>query len=421
VTPDELDGWLGTDEYFTNPYPVFRLLREHDPVHWSDRWGVWVLTRHDDVTAALRDHERFSSCGRVEALAELLPAEHRGAAEVIIRHRSEGMQMVDPPEHTQLRGLVRQAFTSALMERMASRTHEVLDALLDRLAGAGSADLIREVAHRLPFTIVCDMLAVPVPDRDRVSRWLDDVAGFHLSRDARIDDIRRTVRCIVEIEQFFRRLCAERRAAPRDDLVSALTRAGTSGDLLTDSEIVNLSIGFIIAGRATTACLLGTGMYTLLDHPEALLEVRQHPDRCDAAVEECLRYESPLQRAWRRVTNDVHLRGRRLRAGQVVFLMLGAANRDPERFADPDCFDIGRARGPHLAFGHAAHHCMGALLGRKEAAIAFGTLLRRLPRLRLAGRPRWQADVNLRALTTLPVAWESTPGRAVTKEETHAD
>lgn len=402
------DDILGTPAWFQDPYPALARIRETEPVYWSDRWGVWVLTRHDQAMAMLREPRRFSNAGRFSAFLDDLPPEAADHVRPLRRHYSSGMLQSDPPDHTRLRPLVNRAFTPRVVEGSRVRIEQVVRELIATFRERGQADLLHEFAYPLPAIVICELMGVPVGDRELLIELSDGVVGIQRSGRAVVDEYLVTsARSVVAMEDYFRDLCRQRRMHPRDDLITGLVQAEEAGDRLDEAELISMCTTMMVAGHETTRNLIGNGMYLLLQRPDAVGEIAADPTIIDPAIEEMLRFESPIARAWRRVAADTQLEGRQLLAGQLVYLMLGAANRDPRVFPDPDVFDIRRTENRHLAFGFGVHFCLGAPLSRLEARIAFPELLRELPGLRLARSDlRWNESVTHRGLTALPVEFE---------------
>ena len=383
-------------EFHSNPYPFYHRLRSEDPVHQTET-GFWVVTRYPDVVTVLRD-PRF---GR-EEFGPLVSAIYGDDSERVPRP----MVFRDPPAHTRLRSLVSKAFTSRVVQAMRPRIQEIVDRLLDRVRDARTMDVIADLAYPLPVTVICEMLGVPEGDRDTMRRWSDDIArsldALGLPSDREI--VRRGRAARHALGEYFRGLLPERRRKPRADLLSLLIAAEEQGDKLTENELLATCVLIFIAGHETTVNLIGNGMLALLQHPDQLTALKQNPQLLAGAVEELLRYDSPVQRTARVTTAELQLGGKTIPRHALVVAAIGAANRDPGRFAEPDRLDITRRDQDHIAFGFGIHFCLGAPLARIEAQVALGTLLRRLPRLRLAAAsPQWRESSTLRGLKTLPL------------------
>jgi pimeloyl-[acyl-carrier protein] synthase len=386
-------------EFHSNPYPFYRALREEDPVHLSPL-GFWVCTRYDDAVMILRD-PRF---GR-EGMAKLMEA-RLGLTQDTSRARD--MLFQDPPDHTRLRALVSRAFTPRVVEVMRPHIQEIVDGLLDRVDGARAMDVIEDLAYPLPVTVICEMLGVPAADQDIFKSWSTDIAR---SLDAAIlpadsDAIPRGRDARLGLADYFRSLIATRRKDPKPDLLSALIAAEEEGNKLSEGELVSTCMLLLIAGHETTVNLIGNGLLALLQHPDQLRALRDDPGLIQTGVEELLRFDGPVQRTGRMTTAEVEIGDKRIPRDAVVVSVIGAANRDPKQFADPDRLDVSRRDNRHIAFGFGIHFCLGAPLARLEGQIALGTLLRRMPKLALVSDvPEWRESSTLRGLKSLPVTF----------------
>ena len=385
--------------FVEDPYPTYHVLRSQDPVHHSPL-GFWVLTRYADVIAMLRDPRLVK-----EPIAAFVAARFGMAVPPGL-----GLSMLDrdPPDHTRLRGLVSKAFTPKALESLRPRIQQIVDGLLDQLEARGEMDLIEEFAYPLPVIVICEMLGVPVRDHERFKEWGLDIArgldAIMLPPDSEVG--RRSMVGRRALAEYFRELIAGRRAAPREDMLSALIAAEEAGDKLDEDELLATCILLLVAGHETTVNLIGNGTLALLRHPEQLRRLREDPALIGSAIEELLRYDGPVQRTARIPSEDITIGGRTIPRGEMVMPFLGAANRDPAQFPDPDRLDITRTDNRHIAFGMGIHFCLGAPLARMEGQIAINTLLRRLPKLALAGqRPEHRQSLTLRGLVSLPVAF----------------
>jgi cytochrome P450/class 3 adenylate cyclase/tetratricopeptide (TPR) repeat protein len=390
-------------EFHSNPYPFYHRLRAEDPVHQSEQ-GFWVVTRFPDVVTVLRD-PRF---GR-EDFAPMVSAVYGEDSERVPRP----MVFRDPPAHTRLRSLVSRAFTSRVVEGMRPHIQEIVDGLLDRVHDARRLDVVADLAYPLPVTVICEMLGVPAGDRDVMRRWSADITksldALGLPSDREI--VRRGRAARHALGEYFRALLPERRRqqgkmSAREDLLSLLIAAEEQGDKLTEDELLATCVLIFIAGHETTVNLIGNGILALLQNPAELEKLRQNHALLPGAVEELLRYDSPVQRTARVTKADLELGGKAIPRHALVVAAIGAANRDPARFSEPDRLDITRRDKDHIAFGFGIHFCLGAPLARIEAQIALGTLLKRLPRLELAtDTPQWRESSTLRGLKQLPVTF----------------
>jgi cytochrome P450 len=385
-----------------DPYPSYARLRRIDPVHWMEDPGSWVLTRYADIVSVLRSPH--ASAERLDIAQRRVPAEFQE----VFTSRKDAMLNADPPRHTRLRLLVNKAFTPGAVAALAPFIQRFVDDVLDTVRPRGRMDVIRDLAYPLPATVIAELLGVPHADRDRFKQWSDDTAALagNLPGSLSEDVLRRGAEGLRELRAYFAGIVAQRRVEPRDDLISALVRAEQEGERLNEAELLANAVLLLNAGHETTTNLIGNGTLALLRHPDQLRRLREDPALIPTAVEELLRYDSPVQFTSRVLKADLALGGKQLRAGQTVLLLLGAANRDPAQFPNPNRLDVGRADNKHLAFGLGSHFCLGAPLARLEGRIVFETLLRRLPGLRLAGpAPVYRQNFNLRGLEALEVAF----------------
>jgi cytochrome P450 len=388
-------------EVIADPYPMYRELRERDPVHWSDRLRGWVLTRYPDVRAML--HDKRMSSDRITPFLARLSAPLRDGLADVADVLGAYMNFSDPPSHTRMRALVGKAFTSRSIGGLEPRITAMVDQLLDR--PRDEIDLIADLAAPLPLMVIGEMLGVPPADHDRLRRWSHNVAALIGGALATKDKLPRAMQSLREILEYFRPLIADRRARPHDDLLGLLVSASERGDALAEHELLATCILLLGAGHETTTNLIGNGMLALLRHPAQLAKLAGDPGLIETAVEELLRYDSPNQNQGRVASEDVELGGRVIRRGDIVHCMVNAANRDPEVFERPDELDITRADNRHVSFGHGIHFCIGAPLARLETRIAITGLLARYPRLRLARDTLvWSDSLTFRGVKALPVA-----------------
>jgi pimeloyl-[acyl-carrier protein] synthase len=386
-------------EFLADPYPTYHRLRDEDPVHHSPM-DFWVLTRYEDVAAVLRD-PRFIK----EPLVSMVAARFGVSVPPGV-----GLSMLDrdPPDHTRLRSLVSKAFTPRVVEGLRPRIQKMVDEFITRAEAVGTMDLIEEFAYPIPVNVICEMLGVPVEDHERFKGWSLDIArgldSVWLPPESEIP--KRSGAARHAIGDYMRALIAERRASPRGDLLSALIAAEEAGDKLSEDELIATCILLLIAGHETTVNLIGNGTLALLRHPEELRRLRETPGLITSAVEELLRYDGPVQRTARMTSTEVTIGGRTIAKGEMVMPFIGAADRDPAQFPDPDRLALGRADNRHIAFGWGIHFCLGAPLARVEGQIAIDTLVRRLPRLTLVDdEPEYRQSLTLRGLKALPVTF----------------
>ena len=389
-------------EVLANPYPLYRRLRTEDPIHWDPFLHAWVVTRYADVVTVLH---RFSAnrTPSPEQLAALGLESLTPVAKVMVRQ----MLFLDAPSHTRIRGLASQAFTPRRVERLREHIQDIMDGLLDAVVAQGRMEVIEDLAAPLPAIVTAEMLGVPTRDHGLLKKWSADFAEMLGNFQHNPDRAARVLASTEDMVAYFRDAVREQRERPREGLVSALLAAEIDGDRFTEEEVIANVIVTMVGGQETTTNLIGNGILTLLGNPTELARLRDDPALITSAVEELLRYESPSQHTARLAPDDVMLGDKLIRKRQAVIAVMGAGNRDPERFPDPDRLDLGRTDNRHLAFGWAAHFCFGAPLARIEGQIAFSTMLRRLPNLKLEpGRLVWRENLGLRGLTALPVAFD---------------
>jgi cytochrome P450 len=390
----------------TDPYPAYHRLRAVAPVVWAEAFQGWILTRYEDVAAVLRD-VRFSS-QRYGNLAD--QAAERGASEVaaMYRMRAEAMLSCDAARHTRLRSLVSKAFTPRAVAAMRPRVAELVDRMLDEAQARGPIDLMRDLAAPLPVAVIAAMLGIPPEDEGRFKEWSDAIAATaNLPESLSPEVISRSATAYHELTDYFRGLIGRIRSGQSAGLLAAMAAAEEAGDRLTEAELYANAILLLNAGHETTTNLIGNGTLALLRHPEQWQRLVAEPALITGAVEELLRYDSPVQFSSRRAHEDIALGKHTIGAGQIVLVVLGAANRDPAMFPDPDRLDVTRAEAAHhVAFGMGPHYCLGAPLARLEGQVAFEALVRRYPGLRLEGGPPvYRENFNLRGLKRLPVGF----------------
>lgn len=391
-----------------DPYPLYRRLRERDPVHWDPFLHAYVVTRYEDVKRVLLDFsaartptpEQLTALG----LERLAPV-----AAVMVRQ----MLFLDAPAHTRLRALCSAAFTPRRVEALRAHIQEIVARLLDRVAGQTGMEVMADFAGPMPAIVTAEMLGVPSEDHPRLRAWSTDFAEMLGNFQHNPDRIGRVLAAVEAMGAYFTAAIRERRRYPAAGLIQALMDAEVEGARLSDDEIVANCIVTMVGGQETTTNLIGNGLVTLLRHPQAWRRLRDDPSVLPSAVEELLRFESPSQHTARLARTETELGDRLIRPRQAVIAVMGAANRDPERFPDPDRLDLCRSDNRHLAFGWAAHFCFGAALARMEGQIAFAALAHRFPRLELAGSQlAWRSNLGLRGLVALPVLLSGKQGSA---------
>lgn len=391
-------------EFRRDPYPLYHRLRAEEPVHW-DPMGYWYLTRYADVAAALRD-SRFSVDYRNWAKHEArFRGKTTGETSPLVDSHSKWLLFSDPPAHTRVRRIVASAFTADAAEKMRGRIAAIVDKLLDRVPDAQATEIIGDLAYPLPIMVISELLGVPDEDRETIKPLCEALIPS-LSPFMPQDSVERASAAVVAFNAYLRDLAAARRAAPRDDLISEFVVAHDRDERLSEDELLALCVSLYLAGHETTIQLIGNGILTLLRHPDQLDRLREDRSLVRRAVEEMLRFESPVQITCRTALEDVEIGGQTIRKGEMATLSLGAANRDPERFPDPDRFDVGRHPNPHFGFGVGIHHCLGASLARVEAQVVLAALLGRYSRWELlTDSPEWLPRLLIRGLKELPVAF----------------
>ena len=389
-------------EVLADPYPLYHRLRSEDPVHWDPFLHAWVVTRYAAVIHVLH-HFSANRTPTPEQLSAMGLAALSPIAQVMVRQ----MLFLDPPDHTRLRALASAAFTPRRVERLRSHIQGIMDGLLDAVVQKGRMDVIADFAGPAPAIVTAEMLGVPVEDHEKLKDWSADFAEMLGNFQHNPDRFPRVLQSVENMCSYFRSAMHGQRLHPREGLVRAMMEAEVDGTKLTEEEIIANLIVTMVGGQETTTNLIGNGVLTLLRNPTEMERLRSDFSLIPSAVEELLRYESPSQHTARLAPEDVELGGRQIRKRQAVIAVMGAANRDPERFPDPDRLDVARKDNRHLAFGWAAHFCFGAALARLEGQIAFETILRRLPNLELAPEVSltWRHNLGLRGLTALPVVF----------------
>ncbi len=364
------------------PYDAYEKIRRKDPVHRLRMIDGWILTEYADVDRVLRDHKRFSN-------------ESPGS---VVDYKS--FLGMDPPDHTRLRGLVSRAFTPRSVSALAPRIERVARELLDAVEDRDKFDLIEKFAYPLPITVIAEMMGVPPDDMGLFERWSNDISL--VIEPTVTDEQRRRIRDSSQsLFDYFEGIMERRRRDPRDDIISALMAVEEDGDRLTHDELLSTLLLLLVAGNETTRNLIGNGTLALIRHPDQLARLRNDPALMDSAIHELLRYDSPVQLDGRDAVEDVEIGGKKIRAGQRVISVLGAANRDPSAFANPNALDISRDEKSHISFGRGIHHCLGAPLAVLEARIAFSALLERFSSFTLLAEPRYRDQVVLRGVREL--------------------
>ena len=389
---------FATASYKANPYHYYQELRAEASIaktRLPDGTEVYVISRYQDVEAGLKD-ERL-----IKNIYNARPNPSLGMARMI---SDTSMLKADPPQHTRLRALAHAAFTPKFVSRLRPHIQEIADQLVDAFQDQSSMDLVGDFAFPLPITVICEMLGVPESDAHSFREW----SGALIASGALSSETPQIIPEVIQLLQYLSALVAERRAAPQADLISALTQANEQGDQLNEAELLGTSLLLLVAGHETTVNLIGNGMFALLQRPDQWERIKQDPALVKGAVEELLRLVNPVQLVNRYAAEELVIAGMSIPRGSHLLLLLGAADHDPDAFAEPEHLDLSRGASRHVAFSQGIHYCLGAPLARLEGEIAITTLLTRLPNLRLAIAPEdviWRPAVELRGLQSLPVTF----------------
>ena len=395
VKPRDQLPSLFTPEFYRNPYPAYATLRRSDPVHWDEEHQVWLLTRYADVAAALAEPRLARGAGDLKVEAE----------DPLRRVLSRMMLFSEPPRHTRLRALANRAFTPRRVEAMRQRIQAIVDELLDAIDGRHELDVIANLAYPLPVMVISEILSLPSADLEQFKRWSDDVIAYSAGATEAEGRARESVRALLD---YFRELAAHLRRSPDGSIMSALVEAETEGSRLDEEELLANAILLLMNGHETTTDTIANGVLALLQHSDQLDKLRARPSLVTSAVEELMRYDGAVQLRGVRSTRDLQIGGTLIGSGQTVFMVIGAANRDPAQFPEPDRLDIERVPNRHLELGHGIHFCLGAALARAESQIAINSLLARRSYLELASEHlEWKSIPVFRGLLSLPVrTWE---------------
>ena len=403
--PVERKYELYTQEAKANAYELFAKMRQENPVHCQPgidgQTMIWFVTSYDEVEQVLRDDKHF-----VREARNALPPEQVFQPDPLQAMMSNHMLNKDWDDHRRLRTLVSQAFTPRRIQTLRPRIQTIANELLDGVASQGKMDLIADYSFHLPTIVIAEMLGIPVEDREKFKVW----SNAALTPTLDDESVAEFIKLMQEFMAYLTNLFAERRKMPGDDLLSALLEAEADGDSLNESELFAMLFLLIIAGHETTVSLIANAMVALWQHPDQLALLKKEPERMKTAVEEFLRYDNSVERAFNRwVAEDVTLGDQFLPKGSLIIPILAAANHDPEKFAQPERLDINRESNNHLSFGKGAHYCLGAPLARLETEIALNTLLERLPNIQMSipfSELRWRLSPGFRTLEALPVQWE---------------
>ena len=395
-------------DVLADPYALYRALREHDPVHWDPYMHAWVVTSYPEVITVLTNYsaDRTPPPAYLDLLGLSLM---KPFAEVMLQQ----MMFMDGAMHARLRGICAAAFTPRRVEELRAVIESIADELIDKVIASGRMDMIADFANPLPAIVTAKLLGVPVEDHQQLGAWVIDLAEVLGNFQHHPDRVAEIVQSLEDLKSYVAARMEEQRRCPTSGLIYSLMTAEVDGHRLSDEEVIANTIITLIGGHETTTNLIASGFLTLLRDPESLQQLRNRPEIIGSAVEELLRFESPVQHTARIAPADMQLGGKTIQKGSRVVAVLAAANRDPNRFPDPDRLDLLRPDNRHLAFGWAAHFCFGAPLARMEGQIAFNKLLRRLSRPALLDETLdWRGNAGLRGLTTLNISFD--PGLPMT-------
>jgi cytochrome P450 len=393
------------DRVLQDPYPAYARLLEDGPLHYVDvgsKWAVWSVFGHAECSSIAKDPR--CSAKRAQQLLLPLPLSRQAEFNELARMFSLWLIFMDPPEHSRLRKLLNKGFSPAAIEALRPQIEDLVDRMLRPLKPGMEVDLLSEFAYPMPVSVISEMMGVPEALHGKFGDWSRAIALFRGSPNRTVEHARAAQDAMLQLTDYFRKTVAERKRNKGNDLISLLIDIEEEGEVLTEEEVYAQCIALLFAGHETTRNLIGNGMYTLLKKPEQTAEMRDNPEMIRSAVEELLRYESPVQFTARVLKEDIEICGQQIPKKWTVLCMLGAANRDPKRFKDPDQLDLKRLNNQHLAFSAGPHACIGSQLARLEGQIAILNLVQRFPDMKLTGsKPEWASTFGLRGLKSLQV------------------
>ena len=394
-----------SDETLQDPYPTYTRLLDEGPLHYVDvgsKWAVWSVFSHAECSLIAKDPR--CSAKRAQQMLLPLPLSRQAEFSELARMFSLWLIFMDPPDHTRLRKLLNKGFSSAAIEALRPQVDNLVDRMLKPLKPGMEIDLLSEFAYPMPVSVISEMMGVPEALHGMFADWSRAIALFRGSPNRTVEHAHAAQDAMLHLTDYFRKTVAERKRNKGSDLISLLIDIEEEGEVLTEEEVYAQCIALLFAGHETTRNLIGNGMYTLLQHPEQMAELRDDPEMIRSAVEELLRFESPVQFTARVLKEDIELCGQHIPNKWTILCMLGAANRDPKRFKDPNQLDLKRLNNQHLAFSAGPHACIGGQLARLEGQVAISNLVQRFPNMKLVGpRPKWASTFGLRGLETLRV------------------
>jgi cytochrome P450 len=392
-----------SDEVLQDPYPTYARLHAEGPIHYVDvgKWGVWAVFSHPECSSIAKDPRL--SAKRAQQMLLPLPIGSQSEFKELARMLGLWMIFMDPPEHTRLRKLLNKGFAPASLEALRPGVESIVDKMLDELPAGSEVELLSSFANTVPLRIISHMLGVAQELHGTFAKWSRAIAVFRGSPERTVEQARAAQDALIAMTEFFRETVAERRRNKGNDLISLLIDIEEEGEVLTEEELYAQCIALLFAGHETTRNLIGNGMYTLLKNPDETNELREKPEMIRTAVEEILRYESPVQFTARVLKEDIEVCGQKIPKKWSILCMLGAANRDPKQFKDPDQLNLKRLNNQHLAFSAGPHFCIGSQLARLEGQVAILKLVQRYPKMKLAAKPVWADTFGFRGLKGLSV------------------
>jgi len=394
-------------DFKRDPYTTYSEMRTQTPLLYEPESKLWFISRYEDVSALLRDRRLGRSIEHIKSRSELgLPPKNPRYAP-FDRLSENSMFDKEPPDHTRLRGLVHKAFTPRRIENLRAHIQVIADSLLDQIVTRNESDLLEDFAVPLPVVVIAELLGIPEADRHRLRPWSHDIVALYELNHTPIQ-ADRAIQAAQEFADYLRYLARIRVQSPQDDLISALAAVEEAGEMLTEDELVSTCVLLLNAGHEATVNVFGNGMLALFQNPDQLSLLRNNPEALvSSAVEEMMRYDTPLQLFRRWVLEDIDYKGVKFRQGEQLALLFGSANRDPAQFDQPDMLDITRTENPHITFSQGIHFCLGAPLARMELQIALATLLRRVPSMRLEYVPQYRDSYVIRGLQDLVVRFDA--------------
>jgi cytochrome P450 len=388
--------------FVANPYPAYAELRERGPIHRYEPTNQWLIPRYEDVNGLLRDRRfgrTYLHLGTHREMGRPEDPDYTDAFWWLIRN---GILDMEPPDHTRVRRLVAKAFTPRRVEELRPTVQSIMNSLVDRVAGAGEVDLISALAEPLPVTVIAELLGIPERDRHHLRPWSAEICRMYELAPTE-EDGRAASKAALEFSAYLRELIGERRRNPTGDLISGLVEVVDQGERLSEDEMIGTCVLVLNAGHEATVNVTGNGWWSLFRNPDQLELLRREPELLAKAVEELMRYDTPLQMFERWVLEDVEIHGVEVSKGSELALLFGSANHDPDVYGRPDELDVTREHNPHMSFGAGIHFCLGAPLARVELQTSFGTLLRRFPNMELVEEPGWKPNYIIRGLRELRV------------------